>query len=80
MFGQLRKVGTTFCVVAGVFFPLGGHAIKELEKPPNLKVEIIGGNHTRAALQELIKEGELPEQTVAGKLYRDLSKPTSPNR
>ena len=67
-------------LLLGCFFRWGGLAIKELEKPPNLKVEIIGGNHTRAALQELIKEGELPKQTVAVKLYRDLSKPTSPNR
>ena len=71
-------MGTTVCVFAGMYFPFGGHAIKELERPSNLKVEILRGNHTRAALLELIKEGELPKQAVAVKLYRDLSKPTFP--
>ena len=48
---ESRQVGTTFCVV-GVYSPLDGHTIKELEKPSNLKVKVIGGTHTRKALQE----------------------------
>ena len=54
---ELREVGTRFYVVAGVYFPLDGHGIQELEKPYYLMVETIGENHTRAALQELLKEG-----------------------
>ena len=55
---ESRQVGTTFCVV-GVYSPLDGHTIKELEKPSNLKVKVIGGTHTRKALQEHLQEGEL---------------------
>ena len=70
---EMRQVGTSFCVVVGVYFTLDGHSIKELEKPSNLKVEVKGGNHTRAALQDLPKEGELAKETISVKLYRDLS-------
>ena len=62
---ELRQVGSSFCVVVGVYFTLDGHSYKELEKPCNLKVEVIGGNHTRAALQNLLKEGELAKETIS---------------
>ena len=70
---ELRQVGSSFCVVVGVCFTLDGHSIKELEKPCDMKVAVIGGNHTRAALQDLVKEGELSKETISVKLYRDLS-------
>ena len=70
---ELRQEGTSFCVVVGVYFTLDGHSYQELEKPLNLKVEVIGGNHTRAALQDLLKEGELARETISVKLFRDLS-------
>ena len=51
---ELREVWTTFCVVAGVYFPLDGHGIQELKKSAKFKVEAIGGNITRAGLKELL--------------------------
>ena len=52
---ELRQVDTTFCVVVGVYFTLDEHTIKELESPCNLKVEVIGGNHTRGHCKNFFK-------------------------
>ncbi|KAH3875564.1 hypothetical protein DPMN_038832 [Dreissena polymorpha] len=48
-----------------------------LDRKGGSKVEVLGGNHTREALQTLHARGTLDRETVQVKLYRELPQTTA---
>lgn len=68
---EYKRTSTSFGILAGVVW--GNVDVKTLKEPQVNKIEVIGGNHLRAALQELHKEGTLLRQTLLVKLYSGLT-------
>ncbi len=66
----LKSNPQQYCILAGV---LVEGELNDLTDSGKTRVEVIGGNHTRAAFQALVADGTLQCETLKVKVYTGLT-------
>ena len=69
---ELRQSADLFVMLAGLVHDTV--ELDELKEPHcGVDVEVLGGNHTRIALQYLLSSGHLQKECVKVRIYKDLT-------